>query len=446
MKENSFTSGPILSPLIRFAIPVLLALLLQAMYGAVDLLVVGKFAETADISAVATGTQIMHVITGLFIGLASGLTVLLGQKIGEGDTRSAGCVVGSGIVLFAIIGAVCTLLLVGLTNPICTAMQAPQEAFTATASYVRICSAGSLFIIAFNVLGSIFRGLGDSKMPLITVAIACVVNIFGDLLLVAVFHMGAAGAALATIFAQAISVAISLVVISRRSLPFDFRRTDIRLNKKAALDTLRLGVPIALQDILVSFSFLVIMAIVNSIGMIASAGVGVAEKICAFVMLLPSACSQAMSAFVAQNIGAEKPERAKKALLYGILASLAVSVVIFYVAFFHGDILCGIFANERDVIAAGADYLKAYAIDCLLTSFLFCFVGYFSGLGKSVFVMVQGIAGAFGVRVPVSFFVSQSASPTLFHIGLATPASTIVQILLCFGYLFLLKKREKAKA
>ena len=446
MKENSFTSGPILSPLIRFAIPVLLALLLQAMYGAVDLLVVGKIAETADISAVATGTQIMHVITGLFIGLASGLTVLLGQKIGEGDMRSAGCVVGSGIVLFAIIGAVCTLLLVGLTNPICTAMQAPQEAFTATASYVRICSAGSLFIIAFNVLGSIFRGLGDSKMPLITVAIACVVNIFGDLLLVAVFHMGAAGAALATIFAQAVSVAISLVVISRRSLPFDFRRTDIRLNKKAALDTLRLGVPIALQDILVSFSFLVIMAIVNSIGMIASAGVGVAEKICAFVMLLPSACSQAMSAFVAQNIGAEKPERAKKALLYGILASLAVSVVIFYVAFFHGDILCGIFANERDVIAAGADYLKAYAIDCLLTSFLFCFVGYFSGLGKSVFVMVQGIAGAFGVRVPVSFFVSQSASPTLFHIGLATPASTIVQILLCFGYLFLLKKREKAKA
>ena len=446
MKENSFTSGPILSPLIRFAIPVLLALLLQAMYGAVDLLVVGKFAETADISAVATGTQIMHVITGLFIGLASGLTVLLGQKIGEGDTRSAGCVVGSGIVLFAIIGAVCTLLLVGLTNPICTAMQAPQEAFTATASYVRICSAGSLFIIAFNVLGSIFRGLGDSKMPLITVAIACVVNIFGDLFLVAVFHMGAAGAALATVFAQAISVAISLVVISRRSLPFDFRRTDIRLNKKAALDTLRLGVPIALQDILVSFSFLVIMAIVNSIGMIASAGVGVAEKICAFVMLLPSACSQAMSAFVAQNIGAEKPERAKKALLYGILASLAVSVVIFYVAFFHGDMLCGIFANERDVIAAGADYLKAYAIDCLLTSFLFCFVGYFSGLGKSVFVMVQGIAGAFGVRVPVSFLVSRSASPTLFHIGLATPASTIVQILLCFGYLFLLKKREKAKA
>ena len=205
-----------------------------------------------------------------------------------------------------------------------------------------------------------------------------------------------------------------------------------------------LGIPIALQDVLVGVSFLVILAIVNSLGLLQSAGMGIAEKVCAFVMLLPSAFSQSVSAFVAQNTGAAKPDRAKKALRYSVVTSLCISVFVFYFNFFHGDLLAGIFANDRAVILEAADYLKAYAIDCLLTSFLFCFVGYFSGLGKTVFVMAQGILGAFGVRIPVSFFMSRLPNVRLFYIGLATPCSTVVQVLLCLLYYAHLARREKA--
>ena len=439
-QQNDFLNGSILPSLLRFAGPVLLALFLQAMYGAVDLIVVGKFAGTADISAVSTGSQAMQLVTSLLVGLTTGVTVLLGQKIGEGKPG----VIGSAICLFVCIALGLTAVLVTLAAPFCRLLQAPEEAFVPTTQYVRICSAGTLFIVAFNVIGSVFRGLGDSKMPLITVAIACVVNIFGDLLLVAVFHLGAAGAALATVFAQAISVVLSLLVIARRKLPFTLRKEQLRFDRPLTAGILRLGVPIALQDVLVGVSFLVILAIVNSLGLLQSAGMGIAEKVCAFVMLLPSAFSQSVSAFVAQNTGAAKPDRAKKALRYSVVTSLCISVFVFYFNFFHGDLLAGIFANDRAVILEAADYLKAYAIDCLLTSFLFCFVGYFSGLGKTVFVMAQGILGAFGVRIPVSFFMSRLPNVRLFCIGLATPCSTVVQVLLCLAYYAHLSRREKA--
>lgn len=436
-KMRDFTEGKILSPLISFAFPVLLALFLQAMYGAVDLLIVGRYAETTDVSAVSTGSQIMATITFVLVGISMGITILLGQKIGEKKEDEAGKIIGSGIWLFTVMAVVVTVLMVVFAGFTAKIMHAPEEAFSETVDYVRICSAGTVFITAFNVLGSIFRGIGNSKMPLITVAIACVVNIVGDLLLVSGLGMGAAGAALATVFAQAVSVVISLFIISRGMLPFKFSGRYIRCNKKIIKNILMLGTPIALQDLLVSISFLVILAIVNSLGLIESAGVGVAEKLCAFIMLVPSAYMQAMSAFVAQNIGAGKTERANKALLYGILTSLIAGVIMGYASFFHGDILSGIFAKDKDVIFASADYLKAYAIDCIFTSFLFCMSGYFSGAGKTVFVMVQGIIGAFAVRIPVSYFVSRISGVSLFYIGLATPASTVLQIIMCGVYFYI---------
>ena len=429
---HDFTKGKILGPLLKFAYPVFLALFLQAMYGAVDLLVVGKFATTADISGVATGSQIMQSLTFVLTSFSIGITILLGQKIGEGKSELGGKVIGTGVALFAIIAAVCTVVFVAFTPEISALMQAPEEAFSQTVSYVRICSAGTIFIIAFNLLGSIFRGMGDSKMPLITVAIACVVNIFGDLLLVAVFKMGADGAAYATVLAQAVSVVLSLIIISRRAMPFAFSRADIRIDKDIALQLFKLGAPVALQELLVSLSFLVIFAIVNSLGLTQSAGVGVAEKICGFLMLVASAYMQSLSAFVAQNIGAKRSDRAKLALKYGILTSLAAGAVMGYLSFLH-----------QEVIRMASDYLKAYSIDCILTAFLFCFCGYYSGCGRTTFTMVQGIAGAFLVRIPFSYFMSRIPGISLFYIGLATPASTVVQIALCLIYFVYTEKKAK---
>ena len=442
----NFTEGKILVPLLKFVVPVLIALFLQSLYGAVDLLVVGKFASKADISAVSTGSQIMMTLTNLVSSLAMGVTIFIGEKTGEKDTRTGGLIVGSGILLFLGIGTLLTVLIPVFASQLAGLMQAPEEAFDLTTAYVRICGFGSIVIIAYNLIGSIFRGLGDSRTPLITVAIACVCNIAGDLVLVAVYGMGAKGAAYATVAAQMISVIISFILIRRRTLPFEFDRSCIRWNGMIISKIITLGIPIALQDLLVGISFLVILAIVNSLGLTASAAVGVAEKVCGFIMLVPASFMQAMSAYAAQNRGAGKLDRAFLGLRYAIIVSTAFGIVMFYVNFFHGDILSSIFAKDPDTIMASADYLKAYAIDCLLTCFLFCFMGFFNGMEYTKFVMLQGIIGAFCVRVPVSFLMSKWEPVSLFHIGLATPCSTILQITLCFGCLFYMKRRLKIEA
>lgn len=440
---NRFTEGKVLSPLIRFALPILFAIFLQTMYGAVDMLIVGQFSAAGEVSAVSTGSWIMQTVTSFITGLAMGTTVLLGNRIGAGKPQEGGLAVGASILLFLALGAGLTLILELLAPAFTRVMQAPPEAFQSTILYVRICGAGTLCIIAFNVLGSIFRGIGDAKLPLISVAVACVTNIAGDLLLIGVFGLGAAGAAAATVFAQGVSVGISLLMIRRMKLPFSLSKKEIRWEKRTVGQILRLGLPIAAQELLVCISFLAITAIVNSLGVIPSAGVGVAEKICGFVLMVPSAYMQAMSAFVAQNIGAGRPDRAKKALVGAIGTSLAVGVFLAYFTFFHGNVLAQIFAREPQIIAAAAEYLKAYAVDCLLVSFLFCIMGYFNGCGKTAFVMIQGIVGAFCVRIPVSWLMSQAQPVSLFAVGLATPSSTAVQLLLCAGYFWLLYRRGK---
>ncbi len=439
----SFTRGPILSTLLRFAIPVLGAMILQAMYGAVDLLVVGQFADAAAVSAVSTGSQLMHTITTVIIGLAMGVTVLVGRSIGEDRPEKAGEIIGSSVWLFGVLGLALTLLVTILARPLTQWMHAPEKAFEQTVQYVAICGGGSLFITAYNVLGSVFRGVGDSKTPLIVVAMACVCNILGDLLFVAVIPMAAAGAALATVLAQGISVVLCLVLLRKKQLPFPFSRRCLKPRRNHILQTLKVGTPIALQDLLVSLSFLVLMVIINTIGLTASAGMGVAEKLCAFIMLVPSAFSSSLSAFVAQNVGAGQPVRARRAMLCGMLASLAIGVVISWLSFFHGEMLAAIFSRDAEVNLAAADYLKGYAIDVLLTSFLFCFIGYFNGCGNTTFVMIQGLIGAFGVRIPVSWMMSRIQPPSLFRISLATPASTLMQILLFTVFLWWTVRREK---
>ena len=440
--NSTFTQGKILSPLILFAFPVLCALFLQAMYGAVDLLIVGKFASSADVSAVSTGSQIMMTITNLVSSFAMGTTILLGQQIGCGERKNGGRTVGTGIVMLTVFAVIMTVLLVLFAPQVSSLMNAPKEAFEKTVGYVRICGGGMLVIIAYNLIGCIFRGLGDSRTPLLTVAIACVCNIAGDLLLCAVFHMGTEGAAIATVFAQVVSGVISFCVIRKIELPFELKKTDIRIHGYTLKKMAGLGAPIALQDLLVNISFLIILAIVNSMGVIASAGVGVAEKVCAFIMLISSAFMQSMSAFVAQNYGAGRMDRAKKALYYGAGVSFIIGVGMFFLSYFHGDILAGIFSSAPDVIQAAADYLKAYGIDCMLTAIFFCYIGFYNGIGKTKFVMLQGIIGAFCVRVPVSYFMSRQPNPSLFHIGLATPLSSCLQLLLCVGYMRYLKKKR----
>ena len=438
-KTTDFTKGPIVSSLLKFSLPILLALFLQALYSAVDLMIVGKYAMAEDVSGVAVGSQIMMTITNLVVSFAMGITIYLGQKIGEGDKKSGSRIIGTGIVIFLAIGLMLSILIPILSGVLASVMNAPEESFGHVRRYIAICGAGSVMIVSYNVLGSIMRGLGDSKTPLMTVAIASVCNIAGDLLLVAGLHLGAAGAAIATVASQTISVIISLLILRRRTLPFTLTREDIGVDKPILRRIVRFGAPIALQDFLVGLSFLVIQAIANSLGLAASAGVGVAEKVCAFIMLIPSAFMQSMSAFVAQNHGAGKDERAVKGLKLAVLLSTLFGIVMFYAAFFHGNLLCSVFANDTNVVTAGAEYLRAYGIDCLLTCFLFCFIGYYNGLGRTEFVMLQGVSAAFLIRIPVAFLMRRYVG-TLFSIGLGIPCSTVYQIIICFIFYYKVKR------
>ena len=442
-KDRDFTSGKILGPFLLFSIPIIFALFLQFLYGAIDLMIVGKFSDPTEVSAVATGSQIMTMLTTLTSSLAMGVTIFLGEKIGEKKGNEAGLITGNGIFLFLVFGIALTVVMSVGAVAFSGLMNAPAQAFQSTVYYVRVCGLGSIVIVLYNLIGSIFRGLGDSRTPLITVIIATCCNVVGDLLLVAVFHMGALGAAIATVAAQLISVLASWWMIKRKDLPFVMTRQSLRPNKEILKKILGLGTPIALQDFLVNLSFLIILAIVNVLGVAPSAGVGISERIVTLLMLVPIALMQSMSAFVAQNRGAKRYDRAWKVLQYSIVVSTVFGVVMFILAFFYGDVLAKFFVDDPSVIAAAADYMKAYGVDCLLTCFMFCLIGFLNGMELTKLVMVQGIIGAFFVRVPISFIMSRQEPVSLFHIGLATPASSTVQIAICVIALLWLKRKIK---
>ncbi len=445
--EISFLEGSVFGALIRFALPVLGALILQAAYGAVDLLVVGQFGNAASISAVGTGSSFMQMVTFVITSLAMGSTVIIGQHIGEQRPKEAGNTVGTTIVLFAGIGIVLTILLELCAEAIVGLLQVPEASVEMTVLYIRICGAGILVIIAYNVISSILRGVGNASLPFLFVGIACVVNIVGDLLLVGVFRMDVAGAALATVFAQLVSVVLSAAIIRRQKLPIQFSFAkgsgQCRIHGGELRRILKVGIPIALQEAMVQISFLVVNTIVNHMGLMPSAGYGVASKIVAFIMLVPSAVMQSVSAFVAQNMGAGKEQRAWKGFRTAMVTGSAVGILLFLTGFFGGGLLSSLFTADASVIAESAAYLKGFSADCVLTCILFSCIGYLNGRGKSIPVMIQGISSAFCVRIPVCIFMSKLPDASLTGVGLATPITTVYGILFFVVCLARMKKERQ---
>lgn len=439
-----FTQGSILKKLCRFMLPVLGALILQAAYGAVDLLVVGRFGSTSGLSAVSTGSQVLNLVTFVVTQLAMGVTVLIARYIGEKREKEIGAVLGGAAVVFAILAGCLFVLLVLFARPISVLMQAPQEALALTTSYVRICGCGILFIVAYNVLSAVFRGLGDSRSPLLFVLVACLVNVAGDLVLVAGLHLDAAGAALATVLAQAVSVGCALAILCRKKLPFTFRKSDVRLNEQCRR-FLTIGLPLALQEFLTQLSFLALCAFVNRLGLAASSGYGVASKIVSFVMLVPSALMQSMASFVAQNIGADNVKRAKKSMLTGIAVGVAFGIVMFALVLLKGDILAGLFSTDAEVVRRGFEYLRGFAPETIVTAVLFSMVGYFNGSNQTLWVMIQGLIQTLLVRLPLAYYMSIQPNASLTKIGISAPVATVVGIVLNIGFFLYLNRRDAAK-
>ncbi len=443
-KSLDFTEGSILGKMLRFMMPVLAALVLQAAYGAVDLLVVGRFGTTAGLSGVSTGSQVLNLVTFVITQLAMGITVLIARYLGEKREENIGPVIGGSVVVFTVISAVLFVVMTLFARPISVLMQAPEEAVEETAVYVRICGGGIFFIVAYNLISAIFRGLGDSKSPLIFVAVACVVNIFGDLLLVAVFKMNTAGAAIATVFAQAVSVVFALLRLKRLGLPFRITKHDFRFNTQAKL-SLKIGFPLAIQEFLTQVSFLALCAFVNRLGLAASSGYGVACKIVNFAMLVPSALMQSMASIVSQNIGAGKEKRAEESMFTGIAVGLVIGILVFILVLFKGDALASVFSTDSEVISKGFEYLKGFAPETIVTAVLFSMVGYFNGSNHTMWVMFQGLVQTLLVRLPLAYFMSIQPDAGLTGIGLSAPIATTAGIILNTGFYLYLKKQKKIR-
>ncbi len=432
--------------LIRFAIPMMLSMILQILYSAVDLIVVGNFASTADMSAVTISSQVMTSIMLAVSGATTGLTVMIGQFAGAGSRKDVTQAIGAAVIFFVFLSAALTVICVLLCGPIVTAMRTPPEAIGAAKDYLLICSLGIVFIVGYNVVSSIYRGIGDSKTPLLFVGIACVVNIILDLLFIKGFGMGAAGAALATVIAQAVSLVSSFMFLRRKGIGFDFQRDDFKLRRRYAGKMLRLGLPISLQEVLISLSFLLITAVVNDMGLVASAAVGTVEKLIGFLMMPTMAVSAAVATMSAHNFGANRQDRSIKALWTGIFISLTIGVIVSACSWLFGTALTSIFSKDSAVIGEAALYLKTYSLDCMAVAFVFNFNAFFTSCNKSVFSMTHSLLTTFLIRVPFVIIFGRMAGATLFTIGFAAPLSSLGSLIICFIYFMRLSRKLKADA
>lgn len=442
--ERDLTKGSVFRNIIVFSLPYLLSYFLQTLYGMADLFIVGQFHGVDSITAVSVGSQVMHMLTVMIVGLAMGATVTIGKAVGARQPEKASLTVGNTIVIFMGLSVAIMLLLLLLVKPIVAAVSTPQEAVSGTVMYLMVCFIGIPFITAYNIISSIFRGLGDSKSPMYFIAVACVANILLDYLFIGVFHLGAMGAALGTTLAQMVSVIVALTIIVKRKTGILLQKGDFKLQPDIIGQILKIGIPIAVQDGFIQIAFMVITVIANQRGLNDAAAVGIVEKIIGVVFLVPSTLLSAVSALSAQNIGAGKHERAEATLRYAIIMAAAFGLVISVIVQFTGSSIVGIFTEDRQVILLGNQYLKAYIWDCMFAGIHFSFSGYFCACGLSGISFLHNALAIVLVRVPGAFLASKYFADTLYPMGMAAPAGSLLSVIVCVIAFIWIKKTSKA--
>lgn len=446
--EKNLTDGSVLKNIFTFSLPYLLSYLLQTLYGMADLYIIGKYGTVAQTTAVSIGSQVMHMLTVMLVGLAMGATVLIGQAIGGADKKRAARGIGNTVTIFMTVAAVLTVLLVMLVKPVVLWMSTPTDAIPGTTAYLTICFIGIPFITAYNVISAVFRGMGDSKSPMYFIAVACAANILLDYIFMGILHLGPAGAALGTILAQAVSVVVSLIVISRKDTGIRLTKADFMPDRPIMSKILTIGVPIAIQDGLIQIAFIVITVIANHRGLNDSAAVGIVEKIISFLFLVPSSMLSTVSALGAQNIGAGKPERATATLRYAVFLAVGFGVTVAVAIQFHAETLVALFtdtatAEGMEVVRLGGEYLRGYVWDCIFAGIHFCFSGYFCAIGKSGISFLHNMVAIVLMRVPGVYLTSKMFPDTLFPMGLATASGSVISSVICVIAFLLLMRKEK---
>lgn len=443
--EKDLTSGSVFKNILIFSLPYLLSYFLQTLYGMADLFIIGQFEGVADTTAVSIGSQVMHMLTVMIVGLAMGSTVSIGQAIGGKDRKRAAFCIGNTVTLFMLSSVVLTVVLLLLIDPILSLMSTPAQAVSGTADYLTICFIGIPFITAYNVISSVFRGIGDSKSPMYFVAAACVANIALDYLFMGAFKMGPSGAALGTTISQAFSVILALIVIKKKKLGIPVSKSDFKPNRVIMGQILKIGIPVTLQDGFIQVSFIIITIIANQRGLTDAAAVGIVEKIMSFLFLVPSSMLSSVSALGAQNIGAGKPERAVLTLRYAIFIATGFGIVIATVVQFTADSIVGLFTPDAAVAIAGGQYLRGYVFDSSFGGIQFSFSGYFCACGKSGLSFLHNFLSIILVRVPGAYLASKFFANTLFPMGLASTCGSVLSIIVCVIAFGIIMRRNKSQ-
>lgn len=414
-----------------------------------DLYIIGQFEDVASTTAVSIGSQVMHMLTVMIVGLAMGATVSIGQAIGGGDKKKAAYGIGNTVTLFMAVSIVLTVILVVLVRPITAVMSTPADAVPGTVNYLTICFIGIPFITAYNVISAIFRGMGDSKSPMYFIAVACAANIGLDYLFMGVCHIGPAGAALGTTLSQAISVIVSLAVILKRKMGVSVSKADFKPQRPVMGKILKIGVPVAFQDGLIQIAFIVITIIANHRGLNDSAAVGIVEKVMSFLFLIPSSMLSTVSALGAQNIGANKPKRAVATLRYAAMLAVGFGIVVAVTMQFIAEPVVSLFtdtstAEGAEVAQLGGQYLRGYVWDCIFAGVHFCFSGYFCAVGKSGISFIHNLSAILLMRIPGVYLTSKMFPTTLFPMGLATASGSLISVIICIiAFTLLTRKRKK---
>lgn len=443
MEGKNLTTGSVLNNIVYFSIPYLFSYFLQILYGLADLFVVGQFCGGSTITAVSIGSQIMHMLTVIIVGLAMGTTVVIAQAIGANDKKRTTQAVGNTITLFLVFSLVMAVVLLLSVGGIVSVMSTPVEAVAETKSYLTICFLGIPFIVAYNIIASIFRGLGDSKSPMYFIMIACAVNIILDYVLIGAYRMGASGAAIATVVSQTVSVIVALIFIKKHKSGLQVSRAELKPRKAVMGKILNIGVPVALQDGFIQIAFLVITIIANLRGLNDAAAVGIVEKIIGILFLIPSAMLSTVSAVAAQNLGAKKVDRAKKTLWEALAITVGFGMVFsIAIQFMAGDVV-SIFTSESEVIRLGDQYLRGYVWDCVLAGMHFCFSGFFCACGWSILSFIHNVAAIILARIPLAYLASVMFPDTLYPMGMATNTGSLLSVLICVGAYIWLNKRKK---
>ena len=441
--EKDLTTGGVLKNIVFFSLPYLLSYFLQTLYGMADLFIIGQFNGVDRITAVSVGSQVMHMLTVMIVGLAMGATVTIGKAIGGKKLEQASITVGNTITLFMGVSIVMTILLLLLVKPIVAVMSTPAEAVSETVIYLTICFIGIPFITAYNIISSIFRGLGDSKSPMYFIAIACVANIILDYLFIGGLHLGAAGAALGTTLSQTVSVIVALCVVLRRKTGITLKRQYFKPQMETMGQILRIGIPVALQDGFIQIAFIVITVIANRRGLNDAAAVGIVEKFISIVFLVPSTMLSTVSALSAQNIGAGKHERASATLRYAIMIAVGFGIVVAVITQFTGKDIVGIFTNDESVIVLGDQYLRSYIWDCVFAGIHFSFSGYFCAYGLSGISFLHNVLSIICVRIPGAYFASLYYPDTLYPMGFAAPGGSLLSVIVCVIAFCIVRKRRR---